>query len=299
MIDIGGGFRKDKFHWGLSSKGIIEDPAIRQAFPEVTVPGVKTGIRSKLHWKDLRIAEMGGMAEYVSCRNYAIRVDARYGRIYHGEVIDDDYLNINENQYKMFSAESKAGRGHVYDLSGGVGYRVTSTCKRFVAIPMVGYAQYGQYLHMYDGSLRFDAIFHQPGPIVGLNSTYTTRWFGPWVGLDFSTRVERCAYMFGSFQWHMLYYRAHGRWNIREDMGPFYHKAYGYGWLATLGGKWEIWNNWSIGVMGSYRMFRTNSGHDFVRVFPLDGRPSYIRKSQFTNAEWHSFSASAIIAWRF
>lgn len=274
-IDFGGGFRKDYLEWSIA--GPDQDP----------------NILSQLQWKDLRIAQLGGTISYVSCRNYAIRLEADYGRIYHGHVVDADYAS-DDKQDMFLLSDNKAGKGHVYDLSAAAGYRVTSTCARFVATPLIGYSQHAQYLHLYDGHQLFPFDIRFPG----LNSTYSTRWYGPWIGIDFEARVERCAFLFGGFEWHMLAYRGHGRWNLREDLGPFYHKAYGMGWVGTLGGKWEIWNNWSIGVVGSYRNFRTRHGHENV-VFndPEDG-PVYVR-TRFNQAKWRTYSVSAIIAWRF
>jgi len=279
----GGGYRQDKFKWSIAGP----DPD--------NIPNTL----SELQWKNLRIAQFGGVASYTSCRNYVVRVDASYGRIYHGRWEDADYLGNDKTDIFSFST-GKAGRGHVYDLSGAVGYRVISTCKRFIASVLVGYAQYAQYLHMYAGKQVID-IFSVPeslGPFTGLTSTYTTRWMGPWAGIDFTARVERCAYLFGSVQWHGLMYRGHGRWNLRDDLGPFFHKAYGYGYLATLGTNWEIWNNWSIGLMGSYRMFRTKHGHEHVRVTLPNGF-SFDGVTRFNGAIWHAWTASAIIAWRF
>lgn len=280
-IYAGGGYRQDKFKWSIAGP----DP---DNFPNTL---------SEVQWKNLKIAQLGVNASYTSCRNYVVRIDAAYGRIYHGNWIDSDYLNDGkENPFSI--ATGKAGKGHVYDLSGAVGYRVTSSCRRFIATPLVGYAQYSQYLHMYSGNQRLDFFNNDLGPFPGLKTTYNTRWFGPWIGIDFFSRVERCAYLFGSVQWHMLSYRGHGRWNLRPDLGPFYHKAYGYGYLATLGGNWEIWSNWSIGIVGSYRMFRTKHGHEHVTIHLLDG-DSFDGRTRFNGAIWHSWSASAIVAWRF
>lgn len=280
-IYAGGGYRQDRFKWSIAGPD-----------PENT-----PNTLSELQWKNLKIAQLGVNASYTSCTNYVVRIDASYGRIYHGKWRDADYLGDDKTDLFSF-AHGKAGRGHVYDLSGAVGYRFTSTCRRFIAVPLIGYSQYAQYLHMYAGNQDFDLFNGDTGAITGLNSTYTTRWFGPWAGIDFNARVERCAYLFGSVQWHMLTYRGHGRWNLRPDIGPFYHKAYGYGYLGTLGGNWEIWNNWSIGLVGSYRMFRTKHGNEDVRVVLPDGF-SFNGRTRFNGAIWHSWSASAIVAWRF
>lgn len=275
----GGGFRQDKFKWSIAGP---------DDFPNTL---------SELQWRNLRIAQFGVNGSYTSCRNYVVRIDANYGRIYHGKWIDADYLG--DDKTEIFSlAVGKGGRGHVYDLSGAVGYRVISTCRRFTATPLIGYSQFAQYLHMYSGNQIFDAFNFSYGPFPGLNSTYTTRWFGPWLGMDFNARVERCAFLFGSVQWHMLTYRGHGNWNLRDDLGPFEHRAYGYGYLGTLGTNWEIWNNWSIGVVGSYRMFRTKHGYEYVRIYLPDGF-SFEGRTKFNGAIWHSWNASAIVAWRF
>lgn len=277
-MDIGGGFRKDKFEWSIAGEG---------DFPNVL---------SELQWKDLRIAQIGGRASYVSCRNYVLYVAAEYGRIYHGHVVDADFFD--DDKTNLFSlARMNAGKGHVYDLSTAAGYRITSTCGRFVGVVLAGYSQHAQYLHLFDGRQIFEfAPCDQR--ILGLNSTYTTKWYGPWIGVDFEARVERCAFLFGGFEWHMLAYRGHGNWNLRPDIGRFDHKAYGQGYVARLGGKWEIWNNWSLGVVGSYRMFRTRHGHEKLCFNDPNLGPIRVRL-RFNGAQWHTYAISGIISWRF
>lgn len=277
-MDIGGGFRKDKFEWSIA--GFNEIP----------------NVLAELQWKDLRIAQVGANANYVSCRNYVLYAAAEYGRIYHGHVDDADYLSDGKTDLFSFS-RNKADKGHVYDLSTAAGYRVTSTCGRFIGLVLAGYSQHAQDLHLNDGTQLFEFV-PVNRPIQGLNSTYTTKWYGPWIGVDFEARVERCAFLFGAFEWHMLAYRGHGHWNLRPDIGRFDHKAYGQGYIARLGGKWEIWNRWSLGVVGSYRMFRTRQGHEHVLVHdpilgPIRGR------LRFNGAQWHTYAVSGFISWRF
>ena len=62
-IDFGGGYRQDKFKWSIAG------------------PNNYPNVLSEIQWRKLRIAQVGGMAKYVSCRNYAVRIDASYGRI--------------------------------------------------------------------------------------------------------------------------------------------------------------------------------------------------------------------------
>ncbi len=282
-VDFGAGFRKDKFEWGIA--GQIEDPN----GDIVNSPNVL----SELKWKDLRMAQIGGNISYVSCRNYVLRFDGQYGTIYHGKVTDHDYSG--DGRTGLFSlSHNKADKGHVYDLSFSTGYRVTSTCARFIATPLIGYSQHAQYLRITDGH----QIFPMNERISGLDSRYTTRWYGPWLGVDFEARVERCAYIFGGIEYHLLAYRGHGEWNLRPDIGRFNHKAYGQGYLATLGGKWEIFTNWAIGLMGNYRMFRTRHGREHnILHDPIDGPISIT--SRFNGAQWHTYSVSGTVSWRY
>lgn len=286
-LDIGGGFRKDRFQWSIAGLLPIPEEGGIEPFPNTA---------SDLKWKDLRIVQVGGNVCYVSCRNYVLYAAAEYGEIYHGHVFDADYL-LDDKDGLFSLTRSKADKGHVYDVSVAAGYRTLSTCKRFIGKILAGYSQHQQYLHMIDGRFVFQ-FAPCDDRIPGLNNTYTTRWYGPWIGVDFETRVERCAFMFGGVEWHMLAYRAHGRWNLRPDLSRFDHKAYGWGYIVRLGGKWEIWDRWSFGVVGYYRMFRTKKGHEHVCITdPVQG-PRRV-KIRFNGAQWHNYAVSGIVSWRF
>jgi hypothetical protein len=322
-FEAGIGYRRDTFRWSRGRMQECRDIQLRQS--QLLNPRYR-GLWSELQWKDVRIIEFGGSASYVSCRNYAIKAWGSYGHIYHGVNKDSDFFRKREGQCgdslsndllgndpsidsgdcdRLIDRDlvsrsiNKAGRGHVYDASIGVGYRVTSSCKRFIATPLIGYSDHAQCLHIFDGNQVYSRFGLEPlGPFPGLNSRYTTRWFGPWAGMDFTTQVEKCAYAFGSFEWHQLHYRGHGCWNLRSDMGPFYHRAHGFGYLATLGAKWEIWNDWGIGVVGSYRNFRTRGGKEKVTLIdPVFGVTHTIER--LNGVHWNSWSITGIISWRY
>jgi Protochlamydia outer membrane protein len=282
-LDLGGGYRNDRFQWSIAG---IDN------FPNTL---------SQLNWHDLRIAQAGGNAYFVSCRNYVLYAAAEAGRIYHGHVTDTDYL-LDDKQGLFSKVRADAGRGHVYDLKVAGGYRVQSTCGRFIGFFLAGYSQYAQYLHMYDGhQLSLFDFTPCNDPIPGLNSKYTTLWYGPWAGIDFEARVEPCAFLFGGVEWHMFAYRGHGFWNLRTDFVKrrFDHKAVpAWGYVIRLGGKWEIWPRWSLGVVGYFRMFRTKNGHEHLCLNDPEFGPTRV-KLRFNGAQWHGYAVSGIVSWRF
>lgn len=279
-FDFASCFRRDRFEWSIA--GIDDIP----------------NTLSELEWKDLRMVDIEGKFTYVSCRNYAVRIAGDFAWIYHGHNIDSDYL-FDDEQGRFSLARNKAGKGCVYDIDAGVGYRVTSTFARFIAIPLIGYSYHGQFLHMFNGRQIFEVDGIEISvPIRRLNSTYNTRWFGPWIGLEFEARVEACAYVFGSFEWHLLSYRAKGKWNLRTDIGPFKQRAHGTGYLVTLGGKWEIWRNLSIGVTGSFRYFKTRHGDHNVPIH-VQGFPTIIVETRFNHAKWKAVTIGGLLSYRF
>lgn len=276
------GYRRDEFKW--TNSGLDDTP----------------NVFNDVNWKELNIVQVGAAASYVSCRNYAIRINGDYGHIYNGRSTVTDYLG-DDKTLPIIRTVHDAGKGSVYDIEGGVGYRVTSTCGRFVAVPLVGWTFSGQNLHSVNGHIEFP-FTDLPLPYIsldGVDNTYKTRWFGPWVGLDFTAQVERCAYLFGSFEWQFLSYRGEGHRRRRTDfLGPYHHKAHGFGYVVRLGGNWEIWDNWSIGVIGQYRNFKTRHGTEkFILNTELFGELH--GKTTFNGAKWQAISVSGLIAYRF
>lgn len=285
-VDVG--FRRDKVQWSIA--GPYFDGSYHP------------NVLSELTWHDLRIVQVSGTGSYVSCRNYAVKFAGDYGSIYHGESKDADYAGNNKTD--LFSLSSNdAGKGSVYDLSGGVGYRLTSRGGRCIITPLIGYSYHAQNLHMYDGFQKFCFDFEsglpcQTGPIEGLNTSYKTHWFGPWFGVDFVVQAERCAYVFGGIEWHLITYRGTGNWNLRDDIGPFHHSANGQGVIGTLGANWEIWNNWSIGLVSNYRYFKTRQGREHLTFFASPGNGQEI-ELRLNKVKWVSGDISALVAWRF
>lgn len=277
-VELGVGYREDKLKWSIAG---FDD------FPNIL---------SEVQWKKLQMVEVNGYASYTSCRNYVVMVKGDYGYICSGSNTDADYAGDDRTGLWSLS-HSNAGRGYVYDLSSAVGYRVTSTCGRFIGVPLIGYSFHSQHLRQFDGVQEFWYGDILEAEIEDLNSSYNTRWFGPWIGLEFAARVESCAFIYGGFEWHLASYRGTGNWNLRDDIGPFNDKAHGTGYVITLGGNWEIWTRWSLGLEGNFRYFRSRQGVSRTEVIFTDGL-RLDSDTRFNGARWKSIDVLATLQWR-
>lgn len=296
-FELGGGFRQDELHWSITSPK-------KFGFPR---------IESDLHWRDLRMWQLYGSATYVSCQNYAVKIYGDWGHIYQGENRDDDFVVTRKDHMHssghssgpgkekfLFSRSfADAGKGHVWDASAAIGYKFTSSGGRCTIIPYAGFSNHEQHLHMFNGKQVVDVLTpDHVGPINGLNSTYNTRWYGPWGGADFDVRLECNAYFFGGMEWHYAKYRAQGNWNLRQDIaGDFHHRADGHGWVARVGAGWEFFPNWLISVLVDYKSFRTQSGDDRTPIRTAHGIVDV--ETRLRQVKWHSYSINGLLVYRF
>lgn len=278
-MDVGVGYRQDEFKWSIAGDDGIPD------------------ISSEVKWKELQMIEVSGYASYTSCRNYHVRISGDYGYICSGRNIDSDFSD-DDREELFLKSENNAGKGYVYDLDAAIGYRFTSTCGRFIGTPLVGCSFHSQRLTAFDGETVFFDGDRSVRELPDLNNVYKARWIGPFIGFDFIARVEGCAYLFGSVQGHWASFRGSGKWNLRPEFSSFHDRAHGWGYIISLGGNWEIWDHWSIGLVSTYRYFRTHEGTQTnINNIPLLGK--FETEFDFNHARWASLDGQAVIAWRF
>lgn len=233
-ISFHGGYRQDqlKFHIGGE--------------------GCHTKNFSKVEWRNLKIAEIGGSINYSTCHNYYMRARGDYGKILDGDgtvsnqwkvrpahhhhhkhpqplenqqhpcgggnrptqLTGDHFYNNHHHCHREFSKQKANGnRGYVCDASGAVGWKVVSGGQRSWVAGVIGYSYDRQSLKMKNFRQTKDTL-HQivPEALEGVKGSYLTRWTGPFVGFDFLGMVECNVRWFGSAEWHICDYRGEGVW---------------------------------------------------------------------------------------
>ncbi|MEM1281981.1 MAG: hypothetical protein AAGG81_00350 [Chlamydiota bacterium] len=271
---LGYTYREDQLNWNIAGANDVPN------------------ILSELKWDDLRINQVTFAATLTTCSHLYFRGYADYGRIFHGKNRDSDYI-ASDRQEEFSRALAEAGRGEVFDLSAGIGYQWSWKCDKWRLAPLVGLSWQEQHLRMFDGRQVIPIV----EPINDLHSSYKTRWWGPWIGVDLTGQIYSKLSLFASFEYHWVPYQAKGHWNLRDDFfNEFKHSANGRGWLAQGGLNYNICGNWSMTFLTSYQDWYANNGTHTIRV--LNGDLEAVKvKTRLNEVNWRSFQVSFLVTY--
>lgn len=275
-VSVTNGYRHDDFDWSIAGGGV--------------------NILSELTWRDLDIYQVnvGGkyLHEFPSKLTIYTRAGFGYGWILSGENQDSDY-NGNDRTLEYSRSNNDGSGGNVWDASGGFGIKTDFGRGVFSLVPLVGFSYREQNLRIRDGYQTIPAT----GSFSGLDSTYETRWYGPWAGLDLEVIPSERLRFHGTFEYHRIQYEGVGNWNLRTDFAhpkSFEHLADGYGIVSKAGADFAINRNWLITADFGYQYWTTDNGTD--QTF-LSGGGSTIQP--FNGANLKSYSVMAGATYRF
>lgn len=256
-VRVDAGSRTDQLDWSIAG----------------TSTGTNPDILSELTWDDLDIYQFrlhGALDLVVQGRPWfrpQLRAQLGYGRIHAGHNQDSDYDGDNRT-LEYSRSNNAADRGNVLDLSVGVGQKYSLLNERLSLSPLLGYSYHAQRLQIMDGYQTIPA----DGPITGLNSSYDTEWWGPWLGLEMSWLTTERLTLRGLTEYHRADFAAEADWNLRADFAhplSFEQRADGYGWVNEIGLVLFLRDQWSLDLSGTYQRWQTGSGYD--RVFLANG----------------------------
>jgi hypothetical protein len=276
------GYRVDDLDWNIAGNA----------------SGANPNIVSELTWRDLESYQLKLGGKGTINRIFYMRGSAAFGWVLSGEVQDSDYNGDNRTQ-EFSRSISSADDSTVLDATVAFGYPFKLASDRFRLIPIVGFSYSEQNLTMKDGV----QVLSQPpqtqpiGPIVGLDSTYDTKWYGPWAGVDLSFNASDKILLFAGFEYHWADYKAEANWNLRTDLAypkSFEHEADGTGILITAGGDYIFAAPWSLGLEVNYQDWSTDAGID--RQFNSDGTMAVTRLNE---VNWESFAIMLRVTYRF
>lgn len=262
-VGVTAGYRQDELDWNIG--GYVEDPYGGLDYVNVL---------SELAWRDLEVWQLGMTGSVEVRRSPESRISPfvkaaiAYGWIVDGRNRDSDYLGDNRT-LEFSRSDNNADDGNVIDLSVGIGGKFHIMEDRGSITPLLGFSWYAQDLVMRDGTQTVSAHPGVPplGPFSGLDSSYDTQWYGPWIGLDATATLTQAWSLTAGVELHQAYYRAEADWNLRSDLAhpkSFEHKADGYGVIVRVGGRYAVTPRLSLTLDADWRSFTATDGTDTI-----------------------------------
>jgi len=270
------GLRRDDLDWNIAGDRNGHNP----------------NILSELTWDDIKSYQVKIQGRLVWPNMVAFRGSADYGWIFDGDNQDSDYLGDHRTQ-EFSRSNNSADDGHLWDASVAVGYpfRFGRTVVT-TATPLMGWSHHEQHLTISDGYQTIP----DTGSFSGLNSSYDTRWKGPWLGIDLNFRagkiksfLQRLAPYF-TYEYHWADYDAEADWNLRSDLKhpkSFKHNADGTGYIIATGFNLVLREHMAMNFNFDYQNWSTDNGTH--KVFFSDGTTA---KTRLNEVNWSMYSLS-------
>lgn len=265
---VKGGYRSDQIDWNIA--GLNGSP----------------NVLSELEWKDLDIVEVKTGLKIVTPQNWVVDGKFNYGWIVDGDNQDSDFFGDNRT-LEFSRSDNDADDGHTLDISLATGYRFAfyqhSSKPWFQFTPLVGYSYHQQNLRITDGFQTIPAF----GSFPGLDSSYETEWYGPWLGVDAQMSLGHRFDLLGEFEYHWIDFEAEADWNLRDDFQhpkSFTHDAEGEGFIASVTGRYNFNPHWSMNLSVDYQSWvADNDGID--KTFFADGQ---VFNTELNEVNWDS-----------
>jgi hypothetical protein len=277
------GYRTAELEWSIAGSPAGEDP----------------DVLSELTWSDLELWQLRAAGDLVFGRRVVLHGSIAAGTIVAGNNRDSDYAG--DRRTLEFSRSENAGDGDdVLDLALALGYRFSPRTKRpWRVTPLAGVSYSEQDLTITDGfqtvsdqalAARIGVGVPPVGPFGGLDSSYETRWKGPWVGVETEVGLGRSWGLRGGVRRHWPDYDAEANWNLREDFAhpvSFEHLADGTATVLSLAGYFRAFGSRRGLLRLDYEDWSTDPGLD--RVFLADGTAAVTRLNE---VDWRSLTVS-------
>jgi len=281
------GYRQDALKWSIAGPDNIPN------------------VLSEIKFKNLQLWQVRLSGRSLELGSFYVRYSLSYGKIFAGKIQDSDYFG--ENRTREFSRSyADAGRGEVVDTSVSLGYMLKFPCGLNIA-PLAGTSFHMQNLHIYKGRQVINRLSDFLGKIEGLNSTYKSRWEGPWLGADLVWQIHSRWTFVGTLEYHWAKYRARGDWNLRSQfLDDFKHKAHGHGTVVHLGTVYQLTPHFLLSLTCGSQSWKTESGSDKTKILEPLRRPNrklisipVEYKTKLNKVEWTSYEIMLGIAYCF
>jgi len=206
-LDLEYGLRSDQLDWNIAGN----------------LAGTGPNVISELTWSNVGFHEARLGFRFIGDQTWYLKGYTTQAWGFKGTNQDSDYNEDNRSsEYSRSSASSDRSNAEDFSIAIGQQIRIDN---RIGITPLVGFSSHRQHFTMTNGSQTLCDSSGTPhncsnglGPIAGLNSSFTTHWRGPWLGVDLRFASANRWTTYAELEYHYSYYDAQAKWNLRSDL---------------------------------------------------------------------------------
>lgn len=306
QVSFEAGYRRDNLSWNHS-------------FPS-SDPIVSTSSK----FKDLDIFQIGLKGRTTVGCNLYLRANAYWGWILDGDFkqsatiygsngYDNSFGGANFNRGFEFSSDSQGAIDdkYVYGVGAAIGYPFYFCDCTTVLAPVIGYAVDEQNVQLESGGFDFSGCDGVFVPVKGsgcCTEKFITRWYGPFVGLDFSYRpCNECWSLYAELEYHWGNFRGK-RHNTHSfdffDQGN--HSSHNAtGWVFAAGADYDLCNCWTVGFSVKFQDWSASrhrrhsfDNNDYQDYFFSDNSGCCNSRAR-DGHKWHSYAINLTLGHSF
>lgn len=224
--------------------------------------GEAPNVYSELIWKDLQGPAFQLNVKWDVWRKFFLETELYRSKIISGVASDTDY-QLDNRLNPSFQANLKSDEGKMQYISVALGFRFLDS-KKYAITSVVGYGHDRQFLTLMD---------YNEEAVEKINSSYTTRWNGPFISLRPTLNLSKKLSLKASVTYHQLEYMATADWNLIEEFSrpvSFRHVAKGYRFDQGIELFFSLNAFSSLGISGM--IFQSSTGKGIDELYLKDGK---------------------------
>ncbi|MBA2368208.1 MAG: hypothetical protein H0V82_04185 [Candidatus Protochlamydia sp.] len=289
QISFEAGYRRDNISWSHQ------------------IPACDPLFKTKTKFEDVDIFQIGLKARTMMGCNFYGRASAHWGWILDGDFKQSisafahpTFGLTDFSQEVEFKAENRdvIDDKYVYDLSIAIGYPFFFCDCTMAIAPVVGYAVNEQSFRLDQAGFEFETVADCSNlffPTSGegcCTRKYNNRWFGPFIGFDFTYRpCGECWSLFAEVEYHWAHFKAKFNNDFGASGGFFdahsHRSNHAHGWVINLGADYDLSCDWSVGFAVKITDF---SAHRHRRNSCDDSFFGSVSGREKTSHKWNSNS---------
>jgi hypothetical protein len=298
QVDFEAGYRCDNISW--THKAPAYDPIL--------------STHSK--FKDIDIFQIGINGRTTIGCNFYVRGNAYWGWILDGDykqrfstygtntILDEDSTVATIDGFGFSLANKNViDDKYVYGIGAAVGYPFFFCDCSMVLAPVLGYSFDEQSICLEDEGIDLYASNGVLFPVSGsgcCSHKFITRWYGPFVGVDFSYRpYNDCWSFYAELEYHWGHFkgRRHARgFDLLDDSNHSSDRA--RGWTFAAGADYDLPEcDWTIGLSVKFQDRKASRHHRHDGFNDYSGFSGGGRGR--SNHKWHSYAINLTLGREF